>query len=51
MDRLEGIAPVTEDWHARITLVKVMKCSYFIVSEIIYKLIINCRLFGKGFGL
>ena len=26
VDRLEGIAPVTEDWHARMTLVKVMKC-------------------------
>ena len=26
VDQLEGIAPVTEDWHARMTLVKVMKC-------------------------
>ena len=25
MDRLGGIAPVTDDWHARMTLVKVTK--------------------------
>ena len=25
-DRLEGIAPVTEDWHARMTLVRLMIC-------------------------
>ena len=52
-DRLEGVVPVDEDWHARMTLMKVSKNVsrtriVYIVLLFIYNLY---RLYGNGFIL
>ena len=41
VDRLEGIIPVIEDWHARMTLMKVcyFECNVFATYDFYYKLL------------